>query len=564
VHSLFASSLRRANRRALVATFCVISVIVTMVVVSSATRAQSATGSNGTSHTFSQVSCTAHVGNSTVTQKEDITVWAIAPDSVAQGETFSASFPSIPADLPSSSQGLTINSYKNLLTKYRVNDATVVVGSGTNDGPATINGNSTPAQTDTTSTDMSPDIPGPIPPGHLVPPNSAAQITAPSGDATVTISAIEVDTTANVQSFGDVPVTCPVPANTLTSTQVGAGGATTTTAAGVSTSTTTHASTTTTTLPQSSANTLQCGFTGAMTFKPGVHTTSTPAPKATSTKITVKGTMTNCTGGPSGLKAPITHGTFSAVGTIKTPQYATPPTCARLEQSTSSIALKTASKLQNGTKSIASLNAPGAMGPISTDGSTSVDVHGIAKNRGAFQGKPILVHLISNVSGSGFAAACDTTNGVTTLQFIAPSAYYVGPPPAPSTTTTTEAPTTTTTQAPTTTTTEQSTTTTTTTPTNPLPPEVVQAITTACNTLGTTVQPLGVDISPLVIGCTLIANGQGSFLLQTFLISPQLGCTFLAGASANNPAVAAACVTFATAIQPYSSQLAALIPEGFF
>jgi hypothetical protein len=54
-------------------------------------------------------------------------------------------------------------------------------------------------------------------------------------------------------------------------------------------------------------------------------------------------------------------------------------------------------------------------------------------------------------------------------------------------------------------------------------------------------------------------------LLQTFLDSPQLGCLLLAGAPvASNPAVAGACVTFATAIAPYSTIIGSLIPTGFF
>jgi hypothetical protein len=86
---------------------------------------------------------------------------------------------------------------------------------------------------------------------------------------------------------------------------------------------------------------------------------------------------------------------------------------------------------------------------------------------------------------------------------------------------------------------------------------VVAAIETACNTLATTVAPLGVNTAPLVIGCTAFANGQGSFLLQTFLISPQLGCALLTGQPVvSDPLVAAGCTAFATAIQPFSSWIA--------
>src|SRR5262249_47744783 len=101
----------------------------------------------------------------------------------------------------------------------------------------------------------------------------------------------------------------------------------------------------------------------------------------------------------------------------------------------------------------------------------------------------------------------------------------------------------------------------TTAPANPVPPEVQAAIIQACNTLASTLQPFGVDLSPLTLGCALVAQGQGSLLLSAFLSSPVLGCTALAGVAAlANPTILNGCIAFAMAIQPYSSYIAGLIP----
>jgi hypothetical protein len=530
------------------------------------TFASAATGQNGSEQTFSGVKCTAHVGSSTITQTENISVWITAPDSVAQGETFSVGIPSIAADLPSSSQGLTINNYKNLITKYKVSGGSVVSASGTTDGPATINGTSTPQQTDTSDPNFGPDIPGPIPPGHLVPANGTAQIAAPSADATITISAVEVDTTANVQSFGDVPVTCPVPANTLTSTQVGAGGPTTTSTTGASTTTTTKATTTTsTTVPTGGGGTaFTCTISGTTTFKPPLTETAVTTPKAKTVKVSTKATLTNCSGSPSGLKMPANNGTFTATASLKIPAGGQLPTCAKFEASNAALPLKWSSRLKNGTKGVASVKGPGTLGPITPDDPTTFGMYGSVTNRGAFNGKPLTIDAITNTSDSGLAATCSSAGGLSSLRFVSPSAYYLGPPPPPPTTTTTSTSTTTATSSTSTSTSTTTTMPTTTTTVNPVPPEVGQAIVAACNTLSMVVSPLGVDISPLTIACQAVADGQGSFLLQTFLISPQLGCIFLAGADANNPVVQAGCVAFAAAIAPYSSIIASLIPTGFF
>ena len=90
----------------------------------------------------------------------------------------------------------------------------------------------------------------------------------------------------------------------------------------------------------------------------------------------------------------------------------------------------------------------------------------------------------------------------------------------------------------------------------PLPAPAAEAVTTACNDLSQAVQPYGVNTVTLVASCTAAVRGTQSDLLRIFLASPQLGCTALAGPiTALLPPVATACQQFATAIQPYSSQL---------
>jgi hypothetical protein len=185
------------------------------------------------------------------------------------------------------------------------------------------------------------------------------------------------------------------------------------------------------------------------------------------------------------------------------------------------------------------------------------------------------MQLATSLTSGSMASACDSAAGLQSIPYGGASVIYVGtppPPPTTTTTTTTLAPTTTTTAAPTTTTTAAPTTTlpptTTTEPPNPIPPAVQQVILTACNTLATTVGPLGVDTGPLTLACALTAAGQGSLLIQLFLADPSLGCLALAGASMSapiiGPVISAACVTFATALAPYTSLLAPLIPSNLF
>ena len=498
-------------------------------------------GTNGSPQTFSQVNCQAHVGSSVINQKQDITVYVTAPDHVDPGENFAIDIPTTTAELPSSSQGLTINSYKDLKTIYRESGGSVVVGSGTTAGPATINGTDTPAVVDTNSTDIDPGVPGPIPPGELITPDEGATITGGADGTQVTISAVEVDTTANIKNIGDVPVVCTLPPNTLTTTIVGTPPATTVPPS--------------TTVPPGDPNTLQCAIGGTVSFRAAVPATAPNAAKNMTEHVQIKSTLSACTGGPSIVKGPVNRGAFTGNATLKVAAGQARPSCASLSQTSSSIPLKSTTKLQNGTKTVKSLKAVGAVGAIKTSGSNvTMSVSGVVSTAGPYSGKPLSGTLVTNLTPASFNSVCSGSGGLTKVTFSGGSTFYVGtPPPPPAPTTTSTSTTTSTTVAPTTSTTVS---------TNPVPPEVQMAIITACNTVAAVFTPFGVDLSPLTLGCSAAVSGQGSFLLQLFLANPQLGCTALAGVPvANNPVVATGCVAFATALQPYSSIIAGFVPS---
>ena len=556
-----------------------------------------ATGENGEKQTFPGVTCSAVVRGSTISQTQDIALWAIGPNEVNPGEIYTIRFVSIPADLPAKAQGIPIQSYKNLQTKYRVTGGTVVADSTANDGPATINGEPTPAMGATSGNDVMLRIPGPFPPGHLVPPTSTVQVQA-GASGSISLSAIEVTTTATLATLGDAVATCPIPANTLTTATVaGSPGTTatpttappttggpattaapTTTVAPATTTTVAGGPTTTTVPPSGSGETLACGAAGSITIKPAVKTVGVVAPKNATNTLKLTGTLSGCNGGPKTTPT-ITNGSFVITKAIKTLAGQTRPNCDYFRTNTNQ--LKGTVKLQNGTVKVFYPGVTVSMPPLTGSDPLVLDVTGIVNGSAAFKGKPISFTLRTSIGPADITAACNSTAGFTAVPFSGSVMYIGTPPPPPTTTTTTtttttvapttttEAPTTTTTQAPTTTTTAAPTTTlaptTTTAPPNPIPPAVQTVIITACNTLAGTVGLFGADTSMLTLACTLTVQGEGSLLIQLFLQSPELGCLALAGVPlASNPIVAAACVTFATSLAPYTSLLAPLIPHNVF
>ena len=285
-------------RRALVAGVAVSLVAASGFFVS---QAGAAGTTNGDPITFDPVNCTTSVG---LNQMMPITVQAVVPNQVNQGDSYQVTIPGGTAPLPNNSgppTNLTITGYKNLNQTYlfspssgSVNITAAVAGSAT----ATNNGN--PVAFNVTNTATTVTLSTPVAsPGTLTTPDVTVTITAPTADATVTTYTTVVTTTATITPLGDVAVTCATPhanpqTDGISATLVGAGGPTTSSeaqcrklgATGCTTTstagpTTTGGPTTTTTMPSGPTLTISdssavrpSGGTAKMTF---VVTLSTPA-----------------------------------------------------------------------------------------------------------------------------------------------------------------------------------------------------------------------------------------------------------------------------------------------
>jgi LPXTG-motif cell wall-anchored protein len=174
---------------------------------------------------FPGVVCKAHLqGDLTIDidVPRDLSATIDAPTQTFAGTQFTVTVHGGTTDLPSSNSGLTIDSYQDLSTRYEVTGATIVAGSAVPAGTATINGAPTAG---TVSLDGPNEIilatPGPIPPGTLITPNVSFKILAGAAGTTVTTGVVKSFTQANLPAFNAIAtVTCPYPANTLTTTQV--------------------------------------------------------------------------------------------------------------------------------------------------------------------------------------------------------------------------------------------------------------------------------------------------------------------------------------------------------
>ena len=181
---------------------------------------------NGDPVQFNDVPCKAKVSGIQLTQPTDVTVQAVVPNQVNQGDSYTITLPGGSANLPASGAGLPISQFKNLATTYMFQSSTgsvaitnVSVAGGGASGTVTWNPNDgTKAQTlpltasftNTTSGNIpAPSAtfttPGPLKisgshDGTLTTPDITLTVTAPSADATVTSYAVEVDTTATVSA----------------------------------------------------------------------------------------------------------------------------------------------------------------------------------------------------------------------------------------------------------------------------------------------------------------------------------------------------------------------------
>lgn len=162
------------------------------------------------------VQCSAKVGTSTLTQSQDISVSITAPDQVSAGQPFMITFPGGTNELPASSNGLTITSYRDLTLSFQMHNSTFANGTIQNPGVATINGDPTPHTAAIGPADtFTLGQPGPFPPGTLVTPPVSVGATAGPVGSSITINALRLTTTARINNSFDAQVTCNIPQDTV-------------------------------------------------------------------------------------------------------------------------------------------------------------------------------------------------------------------------------------------------------------------------------------------------------------------------------------------------------------
>ena len=145
---------------------------------------------------------------------------ATMPTEVNAGSQFTVTFPGSSANLPATASGLVITGYTALSNSYELVGANWVSGSANPSGSPTINGNPTAGKVNTSGGTVTFGTPGPLDPGTLVSPTITVKATAGAAGSTITIHGGEVHTTAAVTGLGNVVVTCPIPNDTLATTQV--------------------------------------------------------------------------------------------------------------------------------------------------------------------------------------------------------------------------------------------------------------------------------------------------------------------------------------------------------
>jgi len=255
-------------------------------------------------HTFPQVSCTALVNGTPVTQKQDITIGFIVPDTVTPNQQFTITFPGGSALLPSSSNGLNVTQYSNLSQTLQIQGGGAFVpGSIVNPGTAVLDPTAAGANVNVVQTaafigtdKYKAGNPGPFVPGTLTTPTITAKIQAPASGA-VTINAFELTTQVKLNGAINAAVTCAIPTDTLATIPVVAGGTTTTSTVAPTTTTTTVAPTTTTTTVAPTTTTTTVAPTTTTTTVAPTTTTTSVAPTTTTT--TVAPTTTTTTVAPT-------------------------------------------------------------------------------------------------------------------------------------------------------------------------------------------------------------------------------------------------------------------------
>src|SRR4051812_6940903 len=173
-------------------------------------------GAQTATKSYPAVQCNATVAGSHITQAQDISVEIQAPDQVATGKPFTITFPGGTNELPASSNGFNITSYRDLTLSFQMHGATFTSGTVQNPGTATINGDPTPNTAAIGPADVfTIGQPGPFPPGTLVTPDVSVDAIAGAAGSSITINALRLTTTARINNSFDAQVTCDIPQDTV-------------------------------------------------------------------------------------------------------------------------------------------------------------------------------------------------------------------------------------------------------------------------------------------------------------------------------------------------------------
>src|SRR6476660_8181519 len=203
----------RARRAGAIAALVALS---TALFVAFGTGSTPTAGAQTATKSYPGVQCNATIGAQHLTQSQDITVEIQAPDQVAAGAPFTITFPGGTNQLPASSNGFNITSYRDLTLSYQMHGATFTSGTIQNPGIATINGDPTPNTAAIGPSDVfTIGQPGPFPPGTLVTPDVSVGSTAGTVGSSITINALRLTTTARVNNSFDAQVTCDIPQDTV-------------------------------------------------------------------------------------------------------------------------------------------------------------------------------------------------------------------------------------------------------------------------------------------------------------------------------------------------------------
>jgi LPXTG-motif cell wall-anchored protein len=178
---------------------------------------------------FQNVQCHGMLGTTQLPDSliptRDFTVNVSMPTEVNAGSQFTVTFPGGSTDLPAGTDpgqpgNLPITGYTDLSTSYALVGANFVSGSAVPSGPPTNNGNTKTGTVVISGGAVTFGTPGPLDPGTLVSPTITVKATAGAAGSTITIHAGAVLTTVAVAGLGNIALTCPIPDDTLATTQV--------------------------------------------------------------------------------------------------------------------------------------------------------------------------------------------------------------------------------------------------------------------------------------------------------------------------------------------------------